>query len=284
MANSMTAFSRVEGDGFLWEIRSENHRGLDIRVKLPDELQPLEFELIKAVRASTSRGKVNVLFRSNRSTNTDPDQRQSNLLRLTQVMESLAQSLPSKVTPSVDLLALLKSSSTNADQVLNDTYDFPSLKTSFESALTAFHTERQREGEELQHIVMERVRCCRECSQELRRLKDNQVATVQSGIEQRLEALNATVDPIRLAQEVALMAQKADFSEELDRLDVHLDEIESRLADDEPTGRRLVFLAQELAREANTLASKSQSGDCSLLAVDLKVYVDQIREQVQNIE
>lgn len=280
----MTAFSRIEGDGYLWEIRSENHRGLDIRAKLPDELQTLETELIKAVRTSTSRGKVSILFRSNRSVITDPDQRQSNLLRLTKVIESLAKSLPSTVTPSVDLLTLLKSSETGSDQVLNVTYDYPTVKTNFESALTAFHVERQREGEELKQTVLEKLQCCRQCNTELRKKNDYQVSTVQSGIEQRLEALNATVDAQRLAQEVALIAQKADFSEELDRIDIHLDEIESRLTDEEPTGRRLVFLAQELAREANTLASKSQSGDCSLLAVDLKVYVDQIREQVQNIE
>ncbi len=280
----MTAFSRIEGDGYLWEIRSENHRGLDIRAKLPDELQTLETELIKAVRTSTSRGKVSILFRSNRSVITDPDQRQSNLLRLTKVMESLAKSLPSAVSPTVDLLTLLKSSETGSDQVLNVTYDYPTVKISFESALTAFHVERQREGEELKQTVLEKLKCCRQCNTELRKKNDYQVSTVQSGIEQRLEALNATVDAQRLAQEVALIAQKADFSEELDRLDIHLDEIESRLSDEEPNGRRLVFLAQELAREANTLASKSQSGDCSLLAVDLKVYVDQIREQVQNIE
>ena len=274
----------LKGIGFLWEIRSENHRGLDVRVKIPDELQPLELDLVKAVRTSTSRGKVSISFRLNRSSINDSEQRQSNLIELAKTLDSIAQSLPSRVSPSVDLLTLLKSSDFDADQLLNNTLDFPTLTSSFESALSSFHAERLREGEELKQIVLEKVRFCQDCSKELRHQKDSQVSSVQSGIEQRLEALNATVDPQRLAQEVALIVQKADFSEELDRLDVHLEEIESRMSDDAPMGRRLVFLAQELAREANTLASKSQSGDCSLLAVDLKVYVDQIREQVQNIE
>lgn len=280
----MTAFSRAEGDGFLWEIRSENHRGLDVRIRIPDGLQSLEPELVKAVRNSASRGKISIFFRWNQVSSGDSDQRESNLQRLTQVLESLSQSLPAGISPSVDLLSLLKSADTNSEQLLNNTYDFPSLKLGFESALLAFHEERNREGEELRKIVLEKVRGCRKCAKELRKQKNDQVSAVQNGIEQRLEALNATADPLRLAQEVALMAQKADYSEELDRLDIHLDEIESRLNDDDPIGRRLVFLAQELAREANTLASKSQTGDCSLLAVDLKVYVDQIREQVQNIE
>lgn len=280
----MTAFSRVEGEGFLWEIRSENHRGLDIRVKIPDELQSLELELVQAVRTSTSRGKVNVSFRTNKPSIYDSEQRQSNLLKLTRTLDSIADSVPARVTPSVDLLALLKSSDSDSDQELNDPIDFSILKSSFESALSEFHSERLREGEELKKIVLEKVRLCQNCSKELRNQKDGQISSVQSGIERRLEALGTSVDPQRLAQEVALLVQKADFSEELDRLDVHLEETESRLSDNEPMGRRLVFLAQELAREANTLASKSQTGDCSLLAVDLKVYVDQIREQVQNIE
>ena len=280
----MTAFSRVEGEGFLWEIRSENHRGLDIRVKVPDELQSLEPELVQAVRTSTSRGKVNVSFRTNKPSIYDPEQRQSNLLKLARTLNSIAESVPASVTPSVDLLALLKSSDSDSDQELIGPADFHTLKSSFESALSEFHSERLREGEELKNIVLEKVRHCHNCIKELRNQKDSQISSVQSGIERRLEALGTTVDPQRLAQEVALLVQKADFSEELDRLDVHLEEIESRLSDDEPMGRRLVFLAQELAREANTLASKSQTGECSLLAVDLKVYVDQIREQVQNIE
>ena len=280
----MTAFSRVEGEGFHWEIRSENHRGLDVRVKIPDDLQPLELELVQAVRASTSRGKVNIAFRTNRSSINDSDQRQSNLLKLTRTLDSIADSLPATISPSVDLLTLLKATDSDTEQVLYDALDFPTLKSSFESALSAFQSERQREGEELKQIVLEKVRSCQNCSKQLRNQKDGQVSSVQSGMEQRLEALGTEVDPQRLAQEVALIVQKADFSEELDRLDVHLEEIESRMSDDEPMGRRLVFLAQELAREANTLASKSQTGDCALLAVDLKVYVDQIREQVQNIE
>ena len=280
----MTAFSRAEGEGFHWEIRSENHRGLDVRVKIPDDLQPLELELVQAVRASTSRGKVNIAFRTNRSSNNDSDKRQSNLLKLTRTLDSIADSLPAKISHSVDLLTLLKATDSDTEQVTYDVLDYPTLKSSFESALSAFHSERLREGEELKQIVLEKVRSCQHCSKELRNQKDRQVSSVQSGMEQRLEALGTTVDPQRLAQEVALIVQKADFSEELDRLDVHLEEIETRMSDDEPMGRRLVFLAQELAREANTLASKSQTGDCSLLAVDLKVYVDQIREQVQNIE
>lgn len=280
----MTAFSRVEGEGFLWEIRSENHRGLDIRVNLPDELQPLEFELVQAVKSSTARGKVQASFRENRISVSDTDRRESRILKLAQSLEPLVQALPPNVTPSIDLMALLRSSDNDSVQFSNEIYDFPTVKNSFEIALEALHIERQREGAQLKKIVLEKVHCCHRCAEELRKQQDDQISLAQSNMEQRLDGLNARVDPQRLAQEVALLVQKADYSEELDRLKVHLEEIESRLSFDEPSGRRLVFLAQELAREANTLASKSQSGDCSLLAIDLKVHVDQIREQVQNIE
>ncbi|MCY3884128.1 MAG: DUF1732 domain-containing protein [Gammaproteobacteria bacterium] len=280
----MTAFSRVEGEGFIWEIRSENHRGLDIRVKLPDELQPLELELVQAMKSSTARGKIQISCRENRVAVNDSDQRESRISKLAESLESLVRALPPNVTPSVDLMALLRSSDNESDQFSNEVSDLPSVKSTFGKALEAFHIDREREGAQLKKIVLEKVHCCHQCARALRNQQDEQISLVQSNIDQRLENLNASVDPQRLAQEVALMVQKADYSEELDRINVHLVEIESRLSVEEPSGRRLVFLAQELAREANTLASKTQSGHCSLLAVDLKVHVDQIREQVQNIE
>lgn len=284
MTKSMTAFAHAEGEGHVWEIRSLNHRGLDVRVKLPPALLELESEILDAVRNIAARGKIDVTFRATAAESTASDLAKIDLKNLSEQLTELLAELPTTVVPSVDLLSLLRLAQSNADQLPNEQHEPSQVRASFQEALGKFHAEREREGESLRGVVLEKVTNCRARVAEIQTRSRDQVHQVRENLEEKLETLKTNVDPTRLAQEVALIAQKSDFSEELDRLVIHLDEVETRLSDASPSGRRLNFLVQELGREANTLATKAYSSDTAMRAVDLKVYVDQMREQIQNIE
>ena len=280
----MTAFARVDGDGYCWEIRSLNNRGFDVRVKLPDSLLELESHILESIRKSVTRGRIEVTLKTNPPSQKSPQATHRQVASRLKEFNDHLHELPSNVVPSIDLLSLLRFVDSNSDTSLPENYDAEEILTSFQSALDKFHSERQREGEFLKKVVLDRVRLCRETVVQLDEKSRDQIRFAQQTLDERLKLLDVNVDPTRLAQEVALIAQRTDTSEELDRLKVHLEEIATRTSDTAPSGRRLSFLAQELGREANTLASKAQTPEAALLAVDLKVYVDQIREQVQNIE
>ncbi len=284
MMKSMTAFAYVECKNHLWEIRSLNHRGLDVRVKLPHALLELESEVLETVRSSVFRGKIDVNFRANAADSKASRGAQLDVKNLSEQLNEILAELPSTVVPSVELLSLLRFSQTQLEQLPMQEFDVAQVRASFQEALAKFHADREREGKSLYQLVLEKVGNCRVCVAEIRVRSSDQARLVQENLNERLKTLNASVDATRLAQEVALIAQKSDFSEELDRLLIHLDEVEMRVADDAPSGRRLNFLAQELAREANTLATKAYSPEAAKRSIDLKVYIDQMREQIQNIE
>ncbi|MEE4301488.1 MAG: YicC/YloC family endoribonuclease [Pseudomonadales bacterium] len=288
MIHSMTAFARGESAGsqghMAIEIRSVNHRYLDASLRLPEQLRPYEAALREALRARIERGKVELSARfSAVGGQAALEVDEARAAAVAEAAREMAARLGDRAG-SIDPLELLRWPGVLLDTELDGDVLGSELADLTESVLTAFIAHRAREGARLARIVESRLVAIEEIVATVRARADELVSALRGRLLARTAELAAELEPQRLEQEVALLAQKADVAEELDRLDVHVAEIRRTLAGDGPAGRRLDFLAQELNREANTLASKASAADVALRAVDLKVLVEQIREQIQNVE
>ncbi len=288
MTSSMTAFAQGSAErewGELrCEIRSVNHRYLEAQFRLPETLRHLEPALREQLRGSAGRGKIEVSLRfapSSDEENLEIDLEQAGrIIRAAQRIGALAGE-ESALNP-LEILrwpGVQKEAETDFDAVADTALDL------FGQVLDDFLGFRLREGAALQALVLERVDQIREACRETRGVVPDIVENLRARILERLDEVDATLDESRLEGELVLMAQKMDVEEELDRLETHLDEVTQTLEDaDGPCGRRLDFLMQELNREANTLASKSQGSESTRHAIDMKVLIEQMREQIQNIE
>lgn len=282
----MTAFAgseRITPWGTLGcELRSVNHRFLEVGVRLPEELRALEPLLRERVAAKNSRGKLDLTLRLRA-----PDNAQT-----LAVNESLLQQLGALATRLDGVFPKLQVGFTDLLQLPGvlqvQDVDAPALQAQavalLEEVVGSFVIAREREGAKLAEAISERVDAIERIAAEVRIL----IPVIREGqrakLAARLADLPHPVDPGRAEQELVLWLQKLDVDEELDRLSSHIAEIRRVLKQREPVGRRLDFLLQEFNREANTLGSKSVDSRTSNAAVDLKVLIDQIREQVQNIE
>ncbi len=284
MTSSMTGFARRETGQYYWEIRSVNHRGLDVRLKIPEEIRTLEPKIIGEIKDVISRGSIEVSFKRitshQHSHHSDPVLPEA----LRTKIEKLDKELPSNNRVIIDVTSLLRDPSVLLALDQSEEIDLDHAFNIFKLCLYQLVEYRRKEGSALVDTIKENLKQCKELVRSLKAYGSDQPKEIQRLLEERLAVLEARVEPGRLAQEVAMLAQKADFTEELNRLRLHLRETKSSLNHFEPNGRRLVFLAQELVRESNTLSAKIQSKECADLVVDLKVQIDQIREQVQNIE
>lgn len=281
----MTAYAAAERStawGTLGcELRAVNHRFLELGTRLPDELRALEPTLREQVSARVTRGKLDLVFRLRSEAAQSLGVNEAALEQLAALAQSLQDRFPGLTTDVTGLLQLPGVLQTQA-------VDGEGLKAEalalLEEVLTQFLAARQREGDKLAAVIAERVAGIARIVGEVRTL----VPEIRQGLRARLEArvadLAQPLEPGRLEQELVLWLQKLDVDEELDRLDSHIEEIGRVLAQDGPVGRRLDFLLQEFNREANTLGSKSVDRRTSQAAVELKVLIDQIREQVQNLE
>ncbi|MBB5942241.1 YicC/YloC family endoribonuclease [Xanthomonas sp. 3307] len=286
MIRSMTAYAgaeRITPWGTLGcELRSVNHRFLEVGVRLPEELRALEPQLRERVAARISRGKLDLMLRLRA-----PDAAQTLAVNeaLVEQLGVLAQRLGARFgqmqVQFVDLLQL-------PGVLQGQTVDPAALQAQalelLDEVLAEFVAAREREGGKLAAAIAERVDAVERIAGEVRTLipaiRDGQRAKLAA----RLADLPHPVDPGRAEQELVLWLQKLDVDEELDRLGSHIKELRRVLRQPEPAGRRLDFLLQEFNREANTLGSKSVDSRTSNAAVELKVLIDQIREQVQNLE
>ncbi|MCW0461547.1 hypothetical protein NB717_002615 [Xanthomonas sacchari] len=286
MIRSMTAYAgaeRITPWGTLGcELRSVNHRFLEVGVRLPEELRALEPQLRERVAARISRGKLDLMLRLRA-----PEAAQTLAVNeaLVEQLGVLAQRLgvrfPRMQVQFVDLLQL-------PGVLQGQTADPAALQAQalelLDEVLAEFVAAREREGGKLAAAIVERVDAVERIAGEVRTLipaiRDGQRAKLAA----RLADLPHPVDPGRAEQELVLWLQKLDVDEELDRLGSHIKELRRVLRQPEPAGRRLDFLLQEFNREANTLGSKSVDSRTSNAAVELKVLIDQIREQVQNLE
>jgi len=290
--HSMTAFSRSEATydwGTLsWEIRSVNHRYLEASYRMPESLRNLEPTVREIIRKQLQRGKVdcNLQLRlntvSSKNLQLNEQVLDQYLAAANLINERISrQSTEAAPVSAVDLLfrpGVIEQTETDNEQINAAALEL------FHKTLAEHIAHRQREGAELAHFIQQRLGKIAEHVKQLRPLIPAIVQQQKEKLHAKLAELKGELDNNRVEQEITLLAQRLDVDEELDRLSTHLIEVNRALSDKGSVGRRLDFLMQELNREANTLSSKSSATETTLIAVDLKVLIEQMREQVQNIE
>lgn len=288
MTRSMTAFARHEEQTELgtlnWEIRSVNHRYLEVAFRLEESFRPMEMAMRKLVSDTLSRGKVEVSLRYKA-----PEQQQDKL----EINEALAQTVIDQYqqlatradnAAPLDLMKVLQWQGVIQSQTLDQEALNAILMQSLQKALADLLATREREGASLRLMIEQRCQQINEIAEQVRQRMPEILQTHRQKLQDRIAELQINLETERLEQEMVLLAQKSDVAEELDRLQSHVNEVNLVLQRDEPIGRRLDFLMQELNREANTLGSKSIDTDTTRFSVDLKVLIEQMREQIQNIE
>ena len=291
MIVSMTGFARAETTGLpgslVCELRSVNHRYLEATVRLPEELRPLEPELRAQLQKELRRGKVDCIFNYRSAAVTGQGlQVDAELLgRLTPVLDQLvAATRSSAAALQVNLVDLLRFPGVLRETVTDAETLQVTGRSLFATALVDLKRMRASEGARLTELVRQRCDQLAGLVGQVRTRLPEVHAGIRTRLAERVAELAATIDPERMEQEIAILLQRMDVAEELDRLDGHLEETRKIIGSPEAAGRRLDFLMQEFNREANTLSSKSQDLATTRLAVDMKVLIEQMREQIQNIE
>jgi uncharacterized protein (TIGR00255 family) len=288
MTLSMTAFSRQQQEqewgSLTWEIRSVNHRYLETSVRLPESFRGLENGVREEVRKRLTRGKVEcaLRFQSEAKISSDLHLNTKLIQQLVQANNEIEKITGTSI--SLNNMEVLRWPGVIEEQDFDKTSIEKQALSLFSAALDDLVATREREGAELQGFIKQRIDSVREIVISIRNKMPEILAKQKQNILDRLADLQAELEPTRLEQEVSLLTQKADVEEELDRLDSHLNEVERVLGTKGQKGRRLDFLMQELNREANTLSSKSIVVETTLNAVELKVLIEQMREQIQNVE
>lgn len=287
MVQSMTAFARVEQNGaygtLSWELRSVNHRYLEPHLRLPDTLREVEGTVREALRNGLSRGKVECTLKltesaSEQSLHVNQERAQQLIQAAEQISQLIAQ--PAALNP-LEVLAwpgVLSTQSVDSQAINSAAIEL------FHSALTQLKESRGREGTDLARLISERLDAIQNEVMVLRDLVPQMLELQRQKILTRCQEMQIELDPQRLEQELVILAQKSDVAEELDRLATHITEVHRVLKTGGAIGRRLDFLMQELNREANTLGSKAIDTRSTQAAVNIKVLIEQMREQVQNIE
>ena len=286
MIRSMTAYATAErateGGTLACELRAVNHRFLELGLRLPEELRVLEPALRERISARIARGKLDFSLRLRSPEGEGGLQLNASLvMQLSELALDMTARFPALRTEFIDLLqypGVLQARATDAEVLQAEALAL------LDTLLDQFVGAREREGEKLAVAIRERVDALAARAAEVRELIPTIRAGQRAKLDARLADLAQGADPGRVEQELVLWLQKLDVDEELDRLDSHIKEIRRVLKQTEPVGRRLDFLLQEFNREANTLGSKSVDVRTTNIAVELKVLIDQIREQVQNIE
>lgn len=288
MIRSMTAFARQDRSGdwgnLILELRSVNHRYLEFNSRLPEELRPLEPKLREAVGKRVSRGKIDCFIRYQL-----PEKLPGDLILNKDLASKLAHAsrevdgLLYNASPvnSIEILkwpGVLQTPGPDSELLQSETLSL------FGAALDELVENREREGGKLREMLIKRCDGMNEVVVKVRERMPQILEGVRQRLRDRVAEMQADLNEERLEQEMALLLQKLDVDEEMDRLNTHIEEVMRVLEQDKPVGRRLDFLMQELNREANTLGSKSADTDTTKASVELKVLIEQMREQVQNIE
>ncbi|WP_421868485.1 YicC/YloC family endoribonuclease [Motiliproteus sp.] len=288
MTRSMTAFARRQSEQewgtLIWEIRSVNHRYLEPHLRLPESFREIEGPLRERLRKRLQRGKVECTLRFQAA---EAGEQQLNLnTEVAHQVRDAAQQLsdllanPSPINP----LELLRWPGVLQQNELDMKAIQKQALSQFDDAIQELIDNRLREGAELAQLINQRLDGIDEVVRQVREKLPEILEKQRQNILTRLEDARVELDPNRVEQEIVMLAQKADVDEELDRLDTHTGEVRRVLKQKEAIGRRLDFLMQELNREANTLSSKSIVAETTQCAVELKVLIEQMREQIQNIE
>lgn len=285
---SMTAFAskQLQGDwgSVTWELKSVNHRFLELSLRLPDLLRDLESELRAVVRKQIARGKLECTLRYQAG----GDQAQALTLNMALVQSLMAvgkqlndlaqQALPLRARDLINWPGLVNVAQPKLDELK------PIILSTFTDALQQLLANREREGESIRPLLLKRLEAISEQAQVIHKSIPEVLTLQREKLLQRFEQAKIELDENRLEQEMVLYAQKIDISEELERLMAHIAESVQVIERNGVMGRRLDFLMQELNREANTLTAKATSKKVIAVGVEIKVIIEQLREQIQNIE
>ncbi|MEO9079563.1 MAG: YicC/YloC family endoribonuclease [Rhodanobacter sp.] len=286
MIRSMTAYASAETTGpagtLSCELRTVNHRYLELSPRLPDDLRALESQLRERVVAKLSRGKLDLTVRRNSDARGESlEVNRDLLMRLSELHADMVGLFPGM---QVQLTELLRFPGVMQQAEIDPETQQAALFDVLDRALDALTATREREGEKLATILHERLDAIERVVTGVRGWMPEIRTALRARLEGRLADLKQPLEPGRLEQELVLQITRTDVDEELDRLSTHIGETRRVLGLNEPVGRRLDFLMQEFNREANTLGSKSVDSRSTNAAVELKVLIEQMREQVQNIE
>ena len=288
MPHSMTGFSTAEARvgtfRLVWEIRSVNHRFLELGLRLPDDLRAVEPECREIVSAAIKRGKVDCTLKvgaDDRGGGGDTIV-EGALERLRELEKHVLRAFPAAQPLTAQEVLRWPGVLEEPGQNLEELGE--AVKTCLGVALRSLSESRNREGARIAEMLDKRNAGITALIAGIKPQLDGVQQRYRERLRERLQRLDVQADPERLEQELALLAQRADVAEEIDRIASHIAEIQSILHRNEPVGRRLDFVIQELNREANTFASKVQEEALTRVAVELKVLIEQMREQVQNLE
>lgn len=299
MTVSMTGFAARMGQGaghsWLWDLRSVNGKGLDLRLRLPEGIEGLETAVRAALTQALQRGNVSLTLKVNREAGAEG----ATALRVSAPALAAALTALAEVEAAATARGVLLAKGTAADVLaLRGVWDAPSpeadtaalreaILADLPALLASFTAMRRAEGAALGNVIAAQVAeiagLIAQATAEVEARRATAPDALRTAVA-RLLGSDAGVDPTRLAQELALVAVKTDVTEEIDRLRAHIDAARSLLSDSGQVGRKFDFLIQEFMREANTLCSKSQSMALTRIGLDLKTVIDQMREQVQNVE
>jgi len=288
LISSMTAFvqheSQSEQSRLVWEIRSVNHRYLEISMRLPEELRSAEMMFRETIKASLSRGRIDAVLRY-QSAESSANSPELNLDTINQLMawsRTVQSTVP--VAGELSIADILKWPGVLTPERIDEDQLSVTAKDALANALSALASQRQREGRQLAVVINAKLAAARDIVIGVQSRGPELDQYARQRLNERVSEFAEQLEPGRFEQELVLLLAKSDIAEEIDRLQLHLAEVANILNGSGPVGRRLDFLMQELNREANTLGSKSNHPETTTAAVDLKVLIEQMREQIQNIE
>ncbi len=284
----MTAFvqheSQSEQSRVVWEIRTVNHRYLEISMRLPEELRSAEMMFRETIKASLSRGRIDAVLRY-QSAESSANSPELNLDTINQLMawsRTVQSTVP--VAGELSIADILKWPGVLTPERIDEDQLSVAAKDALANALSALASQRQREGRQLAVVINAKLEAARDIVIGVQGRVPELEQYARQRLNERVSEFAEQLEPGRFEQELVLLLAKSDIVEEIDRLQLHLAEVANILNGSGPVGRRLDFLMQELNREANTLGSKSNHPETTTAAVDLKVLIEQMREQIQNIE
>ena len=280
MIHSMTGFDLSEFDNLSWELRSVNHRYLELNFKLPEDCRHLETALKTRAKAQLTRGKIDCTLRRTIATQSQLAVDQGLIQNLLNAIKGVEDE--SKRVMNINGLDLLKWPGVLTSELSRPVDE--DILTHFDTALDRFCQTRAREGDATRLDILEKLAHLDTTLAALKQATPEIIQRAQARLTTRFEAWDLAADSERIHQEIVLLTSKADVGEEIERIDAHMAEVRRCLAKGGPVGRRLDFLMQELNREANTLSSKAIAVESTFGAVDMKVAIEQMREQIQNLE
>ena len=299
MIKSMTAFANSEksyvedknGELLLsWEIRSVNHRYLDANIYLPEGFSSVEAQLKEFLRKKLGRGKVDAKLVFKRAEDSQQSELKINqnavksLINAHDSLKTIAQQVSSTPLTQFSTMEILQYPGVLERTEFDYTEYNKDVIATFKEVLVKFIESREEEGARLKEMLVLRASSIQEIVAQVKKRRPEVVNALRDKVIKKISELAIEADNSRLEQELAIQAQRLDVDEELDRLESHIDELFAVLERNEPVGRRLDFLMQELHREANTLGSKANDAETTKASVELKVLIEQMREQVMNIE